>query len=1724
MGAAVSDRGTTRSVISMAHAKGLRERGVISHINWKQPGDRCEVMVFGKSEAQEKVVATIDGRGLLSTVAVVENLEAPLIADTDFTRHGIVIFEDDTAIIGIRNGELIFRGQRNPSATEGTADQLWLLDLDHLLDQPAPRILGKGEKAMTAEDVLAVLQGSRAPPTQPSFAGTAKLRFPAAGVRQARLAVKNFNNMAPRTLSNTLQVGAWSNIPADFDVRILEEIAQRRDNPAFLAAHDRQEHRVGSGVDTTEPGRRCSFDVQGQWPQATFGATFFGAFVDAATGWGMGAGMSTKKAMAAALGVYMSTMISHGLTVKEAVCDCASEVGQGFADQATEAFHQLRRQWFEEVATTMQLKIIKMAPEQQQRNFVERYVQTWKRDAACALISQANLSVKHWPLVLCDAIQRRNCLVCSKHPTMTPHERITGRPPDFKQMTRFSFGALASCPRMVPDKGLLTTNFEIVAVVGCPPDGHGDFAVLRQGSTRPCIRSDLKAVNEWELDRPEADWNKLKGVFDSDGRVRGFVSGTEEDFTMDQLMRDFDRRNLSSPTPESEHAKQLQLQPVVAGRITADGTFSSTSPRERRVGTLRSSTLQEAASPPHPVAVVAPTHWNPRSAPATDPDELIILPTPPNVTEMESSSSSTVAETEATGDEADLSGQGGGKEDDDNPGYERADFAGTLTEQHLHDALIPSFTDTFGYAPTRGGDLEWIATTRQILGRAPTRAELLASTRGISQGVYSLPQGGEDEETARTCFATTGRLPTAADWRDADLRAAAGGFPYYVSKVRVVRTADNPSANQIERCPDLQSKWGPSIRRLIDRGIEQGFHRWLTDEEVASGQWKFLDPIWVHTTKDNGEQKTRLAPHGGQEADSTFAPHSLSASCPSMDAIKYTLAVAAYHDMRTVVSDVKDAHPKHNRLDDPACINSRNVAVWLTAFQAGSDRPRALGFLSITNGLRDAGNVFGTIATRTLLRAGFKRSSADPELFHQQRGDQGLSLVVKQVDDILKVFSRDAEGDAMETDLLAAEKDAQWTMTGHALDEAPSEEGVEFCGIRVRKYDHQGQTGLALSQQRQLARLDKLVAEEAAEGRQSSNVHPVWSPVPPTWNAVASAACPERAQQEPFARTMGALQWMSHTAMQSPASSILSGKTGNPSVMDRNFQHQLLHYHTGPAREVELHFARGPLTADRRVVLEQHGYVDVGDCRAPDGSLQKAWGIKLGPAGFATGCYSWRSTKTKMATTVPAGELEALNDVLKYLMKWRMASEEIAGLRDDPRLTATRLTDSAPPTWLATSRDVVTDGQWRDGGVWGCPVRAAWHRRFVGVPAPPSVIHCDNQAVTNAAIRGVGPSTKVRGLTGQLRELLNLHNHVERGLILPIETASEDNIVDALSKLPRSNVSHWKGLEGLMGPSPKLTRLLAEITQRFGRQRGPQNGNAADGTDDGIASSVEGTTGTADRPPTWYSEVFSAAPEQQQADGESKHADSDQQYLRIAPFLATGKDVAARVLKRMGFKGRLGRLESGIDVPPSITSRPPGTAGIGFAGGATTSEGSERSTPDPEIDLEAWARLVVSNTHANSGASTVAQLRRDWSDETGEALRLRWCSDHADVTFADVERARALQRVAQRTLDRRADRQARQPEGAADTTLGHGAAPWQAQAQGYQQQLSGGVCEPWGEQQGRQRQPGVWFGEQRQEQQAPLRGTTWRSNGPRQRSGQGHGQQRQRKARKWQNKHHLSGM
>ena len=355
----ISDRGTTRSITSLKEARRLLDIGAIENIYYHKTGEPQEIIVFGKAEAEEPVIAVIKGNGLLKTVAVVHNVEATLIADTDLTGQGILLLQDDTRIIGLHRSGIIFIGFRDTTALPGTAQQLWQLNLETMIQAPAPPA---DLPPITADFVADIINGLE----KSSFAGSANPKWSKPAVRLAREIIRNFNNMAPRTIGKTIAQGAWRNLPTGFDAgefgRICEDIAEKRDNPAYLAAHDRQTIGGGSGIGSEELGADVYFDNFGKHMTTVFGSVFLGQFMDGKSGWAVAYGILHKSAMAAALGKYISTMKGYGWAVKRAICDDASEVGAKFTDKAMELAYREGQQWFADAATAHSLTYLGITP------------------------------------------------------------------------------------------------------------------------------------------------------------------------------------------------------------------------------------------------------------------------------------------------------------------------------------------------------------------------------------------------------------------------------------------------------------------------------------------------------------------------------------------------------------------------------------------------------------------------------------------------------------------------------------------------------------------------------------------------------------------------------------------------------------------------------------------------------------------------------------------------------------------------------------------------------------------------------------------------------------------------------------------------------------------------------------------------------------------------------------------------------------------------------------------------------------------------------------------------------------------------------------------------------------------------------------------------------------------------------------------------------------------
>jgi hypothetical protein len=73
-----------------------------------------------------------------------------------------------------------------------------------------------------------------------------------------------------------------------------------------------------------------ALDIQGKGSASTAGSTYVAALMCTICGLGIGYGVNTPKSISAELGKYMAYQRSQGITVKKAIVDAASEVGQEF--------------------------------------------------------------------------------------------------------------------------------------------------------------------------------------------------------------------------------------------------------------------------------------------------------------------------------------------------------------------------------------------------------------------------------------------------------------------------------------------------------------------------------------------------------------------------------------------------------------------------------------------------------------------------------------------------------------------------------------------------------------------------------------------------------------------------------------------------------------------------------------------------------------------------------------------------------------------------------------------------------------------------------------------------------------------------------------------------------------------------------------------------------------------------------------------------------------------------------------------------------------------------------------------------------------------------------------------------------------------------------------------------------------------------------------------------
>ena len=108
---AISDGGTQLDCMPTHIAKQLLQRNIIKHIsNLSIPIQ----LSFGKTGAFSQLDQYIEGAGLISVIAVGDDIACPLIPEINFTKQGLNVFKTDTSIYVLtKDGKIVIEGVRD---------------------------------------------------------------------------------------------------------------------------------------------------------------------------------------------------------------------------------------------------------------------------------------------------------------------------------------------------------------------------------------------------------------------------------------------------------------------------------------------------------------------------------------------------------------------------------------------------------------------------------------------------------------------------------------------------------------------------------------------------------------------------------------------------------------------------------------------------------------------------------------------------------------------------------------------------------------------------------------------------------------------------------------------------------------------------------------------------------------------------------------------------------------------------------------------------------------------------------------------------------------------------------------------------------------------------------------------------------------------------------------------------------------------------------------------------------------------------------------------------------------------------------------------------------------------------------------------------------------------------------------------------------------------------
>ena len=589
-------------------------------------------------------------------------------------------------------------------------------------------------------------------------------------------------------------------------------------------------------------------------------------------------------------------------------------------------------------------------------------------------------------------------------------------------------------------------------------------------------------------------------------------------------------------------------------------------------------------------------------------------------------------------------------------------------------------------------------------------------------------------------------------------------------KVRLERTAENPTNRMLERDLQMRELWRESDAREIN-GLVKSIFR-LSNIETARLNGGITRHVTSRTIRRDKSKKTRISVDGRHEMRRGLFPDPEMTHSPAMDTelFRYTVMMSAYLGYSMSETDVKQAFS--NSRSEDADVKWR-IFISLSELECGVPGGAIYEVMGPHYGCADGGHVWYKILRRHILTMGFSVSQFNPCYFYRFINDEDIITVSVATDNCLKSFPDTVNGRQAEKDFEEGMA-AKWECTHKAVAE-------DVLGALLTYNDDKSITVT------QPNILGKIRAQFFEDGESVPVVMvPGFPPLSRVNNQIQSEETGELINPSEYKKLIGILGYARLT--RNDVHVVLSERA------EDCIEPHLLHYYglkwlacyLLTSEDVGLTYHRGPEGVKAIHIVNWTAYGDASWASLRGGFSRYA-ALLINDMGHLPEGVMQAPTVaiTKRETTIPAesasvAELGATVLAADYIMPVRGMSEEVAGVANE-KTRHMRANGGAVPTTLRT---------------------------------PPTPLLCDNASLGIVIKRTTSKRQR------NMRRVARLINYV-KGLaieeVLRHETVSATKqLANAMTKTFASPTINWREAEAIQGSHQAVTRMKI-MSEEYGR-------------------------------------------------------------------------------------------------------------------------------------------------------------------------------------------------------------------------------------------------------------------------------------------------------------------